>query len=420
MATARSVAIIGGGIGGLAIANSLMRIGMSVSLYERSPYFIPIAGAGFSLQPNGQISLAYIGFQEQAEKIIHPFLKWQLINDNGKVLSTSNRLGEYGKRFGYFLGGALRADLVDILKKPLEKTNTIHYSHKMININQDVDGVIISFENEKQQKPIRVDMVIGADGINSTVTQLVFSPTAPSMYSKESIFYGIINNIDQQTSINPSVTQKNTLTQYFGRGEFISYRVGNQGQFMWAATYPSDVLPQTNNDIEWAAMNNQRELNRLLSRFPQSHPVHQCAAATDKQRLLHFGLYYCQHRSGSWHRDRVCLLGDSCHATLPYVGQGANMAIEDGIALALCLEKHNFQMELAFQKYYKRRFNRTKRVADMARYMGLFFHAENPIVHSIRQRLIPWLMNSNMMIKIAEKELYENCPVPIEHKRNVK
>jgi len=121
MATARSVAIIGGGIGGLAVANSLMRIGMSVSLYERSPYFIPIAGAGFGLQPNGQISLAYIDFQDQAEQIIHPFLKWQLINDNGKVLSTSNRLGEYGKRFGYFLGGALRADLVDILKNLWKK-----------------------------------------------------------------------------------------------------------------------------------------------------------------------------------------------------------------------------------------------------------------------------------------------------------
>ncbi len=51
--------------------------------------------------------------------------------------------------------------------------------------------------------------------------------------------------------------------------------------------------------------------------------------------------------------------------------------------------------------------------------MGLFYHSENAIIHSIRQRLIPWLMNSNMMIKMAEKELYENCPVPIENKKTV-
>jgi len=75
-AIARSVAIIGGGIGGLAVANSLKRLGLSVSLYERSPYFIATAGAGFGLQPNGQMSLAYIGFKDQAEKILHPFYRW--------------------------------------------------------------------------------------------------------------------------------------------------------------------------------------------------------------------------------------------------------------------------------------------------------------------------------------------------------
>ena len=417
MAIARSVAIIGGGIGGLTVANSLARLGLSVSLYERSPYFIPTAGAGLGLQPNGQISLAYIDFKDKTDKILHPFHKWQIINDNGEVLSTSNRLGEYKDRFGYYLGSVLRADLVDLLKEPIEKTGQLHYSHNVKNIEQDSDGVTISFENEKEQKPVRVDMVIGADGIHSTVVKQVFPQTSSPIHSKENIFYGVIDNIDEKTSINPSVTAKNTLTQYFGRGEFLTYRMGNKGKFMWAATYPSHAPPPSSGDIEWTETNNQLELNRFLTRFPQSHPVHQCAAATDQNRLLHFGLFYRPHRKDSWHRGRICLLGDSCHATLPYVGQGANMAIEDAISLALCLEKHQFNMEPAFQAYYKQRFNRTKRVVDMSRNMGLFFHSENPIIHKIRQRLIPWLMNSDMMIKLAEKELYENCPVPIEHKK---
>jgi salicylate hydroxylase len=416
MATARSVAIIGGGIGGLSVAHTLMRAGMTVSLYERSPYYIPTAGAGFSLQPNGQMCLSYIGFKKEVEKIIHPFYKWQMINDNGQVVNTSDRLGEYGKRFGYFLGGAVRAELVDILKEPIEKQNSLYYSHNVINIEQDSDGVTISFENE--QKPVRVDMVIGADGIYSTVARQIFSQTAPAVHSKENIFYGIIDNIDEQTSIKSPITAKNTFTQQFSCEGFTTYRVGNKGQFMWAATYPSDTPPATSGDMEWAKMNNQRELNRILKRFNSSHPVHQCAEATDKQRLLHFGLYYRQHRNDGWHRNRVCLLGDSCHATLPYAGQGANMAIEDAITLTLCLEKHNFQMKPAFEEYYKKRFHRTKLVVDMARYMGLFFHSENTIIHSIRQRLMPWLMNSNWMIKMATKELYENCPVPMD-KRTV-
>jgi salicylate hydroxylase/6-hydroxynicotinate 3-monooxygenase len=233
MAIARSVAIVGGGIGGLTAANSLKRLGLSVSLYERSPYFIPTAGAGFVLQPNRQISLAYIGFKDQAKKLPHPIFKWQMINDNGEVLSTSDRLGEYEKLFGYFLGGTIRAELVDILKEPIEKTGILHYSHNMIDIKQDTDGVTISFENKKS---IHVDMVIGADGIHSTVVKKIFSQTDPPIYSKENIFYGVIDNIDQQTTINPSITAKNTLTQYFNRGKFVAYRVGNQGQFIWAAT----------------------------------------------------------------------------------------------------------------------------------------------------------------------------------------
>ncbi|CAF1184387.1 unnamed protein product [Adineta steineri] len=417
MAIARSVAIIGGGVGGLAIANCLLRTGISVSLYERSPYFIPTVGAGFGSQPNGQMCLTYMGFKDQTEKLLHPFYKWQLINDKGEVLSTTNRLSEYGERFGFYVGGAVRAELVDILKEPLEKNHILHYSHKVIDIKQDTDGVEISFENASEQKSVRVDMIIGADGVHSTVAKQIFSQTVPPTYAKENIFYGIIHNIDQQTSLNPSIIQKHTLTQCFDKGEFICFRIGNQGQFMWAVMYKSDVPPPSNNDSEWMKINNQRELNRFLALFPQTHPVHQCAAVTDKRRLLHFGLFYRQHRNDHWHRNRVCLLGDSCHATLPYVGQGANMAIEDAIVLTSCLEKHNFQMESAFQEYFQTRFKRTKHVVDMSRYMGLFFHSQNSIVHAIRQRLAPKLMDSNMMIKIAKKELYDNCPVPAEYKK---
>ncbi|CAF4545988.1 unnamed protein product [Rotaria sp. Silwood2] len=274
MATARSVAIIGGGIGGLTVANALKQMGMSVSFYERAPYFIPTVAATYGLQPYGQISAA------------------------------TDKPADYGKRFGYFIGGALRSELVDTLKEPLEKN-------------------------------VRVDMVIGADGIRSTVVKQIFTQTASAIHSKENIFYGIIDNIDQQTSINPTKTAKNTLTQCFNHREFLSYRVDNTGQLMWAATYPSVTPPSVSDDAEWTETNSQRDLNQLLTRFPQSHPVHQCAAGTDKQRLFHFGLYYRQYRSDGWHRNRICLLGDSCHATLSYVGQGANMAIEDATSLAM-------------------------------------------------------------------------------------
>ncbi|CAF4379882.1 unnamed protein product, partial [Rotaria sordida] len=142
-------------------------------------------------------------FKDQIEKIVNPFHKLQVINGNCEVVAKTDELREFGKRFGYFMGGALRGELVDILKEPLEKSGIIYYSHNMTNIKQDKDGVTISFDNEKQQKTVRVDMVIGADGIRSTVVKQIFPQTAPPIYIKKNIFYGMIDNIDEQTSINP-------------------------------------------------------------------------------------------------------------------------------------------------------------------------------------------------------------------------
>ncbi|CAF3319671.1 unnamed protein product [Rotaria socialis] len=367
MATTRSVAIIGGGIGGLTVVNGLMHAGLSVSLNERSPFFIPTAGAGFGLQPNGQAVLAHIGFKEKVQQITHPYLVRQIINDNGDVIASSNRIADYGKRFGFFLGGILRAELVDILKEPIEQAGNLHNNHNVANIKQDADGVMISLENNQQKKSVRVDMLIGADGIHSTVVNQIFPQSPPPIYTKENIFYGVIDNIDQQTSINPTVTAKNTLTHY-----------------------------------------------SQLKRFPKSHPVHECAAATDKKRLLHFGLYYRQHRRDGWHRGRICLLGDSCHATLPYVGQGANMAIEDAVSLATCLEKHHFLIEPASQEYYKQRYDRTRRVVNSARYLGLLLHSQNPVISFIAKRLGPVIIQSNVLMTMIENEFYNKCPISMK------
>jgi salicylate hydroxylase len=85
---------------------------------------------------------------------------------------------------------------------------------------------------------------------------------------------------------------------------------------------------------------------------------------TKDEDVLHFGLYYRHHKK-SWSNDRVVLLGDACHATLPYVGQGANQAIEDAVYLAACLDKQN-DYNAAYEDFYRKRFPRTKRVVQMA------------------------------------------------------
>ncbi|CAM4828398.1 unnamed protein product [Rotaria magnacalcarata] len=201
---------------------------------------------------------------------------------------------------------------------------------------------------------------------------------------------------------------------YIDRGDFITCQIGNKGEMMWVATYHPDAPPPASGDVEWIEVNTKRELQSQLKRFPKSHPVHECAAANNKKRLLHFGLYYRQHRRDGWHRGRICLLGDSCHATLPYVGQGANMAIEDAVSLATCLEKHHFLMEPAFQEYYKQRYDRTRRVVNSARYLGLLLHSQNPVISFIAKRLGPVMIQSNVLMTMTENEFYNKCPISMK------
>jgi 2-polyprenyl-6-methoxyphenol hydroxylase-like FAD-dependent oxidoreductase len=139
----------------------------------------------------------------------------------------------------------------------------------------------------------------------------------------------------------------------------------HKGEIMWVATHSSGAPSSTCGDVEWTQMNNKHQLQNILKRCPKLHPIHECVAATDPQRLLDFGLYYRQHRSDGGHRGRICLMGDSCHATIPFVGQETNIAIEGVVSLAAYIEKkNNFRMEPAFQQYCEQRFKQTKRAVN--------------------------------------------------------
>jgi 2-polyprenyl-6-methoxyphenol hydroxylase-like FAD-dependent oxidoreductase len=130
---------------------------------------------------------------------------------------------------------------------------------------------------------------------------------------------------------------------------------------------------------------------------------------TKDEDLLHFGLYYRHHKK-AWSNDQVVLLGDACHATLPYVGQGANQAIEDAIYLADCLDKQN-DYNAAYEDYYKRRFPRTKRVVQMAGIMHKLYHSESWILQGILEYLLKSVIKGGAILKQIENEIIKECPV---------
>lgn len=314
----KRIGIVGAGIGGLTVANALIQKGFIVKVFEQAAKFVPTAGAGFGFSPNGQICLASLGLGPQTQSILHPYDKMVRLDSNGKIKQESFVSRQLREKIGFSVGGCIRADLVDVLLTPLKDQNVVHYSHKLTNISQDSNRVVLDFEGRPREE---FDLVIGADGIHSRVAKVLDIDHSPPIYSGANIFYGILGDLNKLQ--NPVLQEPNCIVQSVGSGgEFICFRCGGPSSTIgvWAATYHSSSAPPKRDD--WDPAETNKELQALLPSFESTHPIHELAA-NSADRLLHFGLFYRNHKK-QWSKGRVCLLGDSCHATLPFVGQGAN------------------------------------------------------------------------------------------------
>lgn len=209
----------------------------------------------------------------------------------------------------------------------------------------------------------------------------------------------------------PLVADPHLMVQGFPEGEFLHYSIGDRW-LVWAATYKSPHPPNTG-DVEWIQNRDQQALHRILSKLPTCHPLHLMAKHTIPSRLMHFGLYY-RSCDPIWVNRRVVLLGDSAHATLPYVGQGANMAIEDAWILSQSLVNHGMQYQPAFKEYNDLRYPRTSRLVTSARYMGRFLHTQNPLLGYLRNKILPAVLFSKPVMNMIFKEFYRFIKIESE------
>ncbi|KAF0701235.1 Aste57867_8272 [Aphanomyces stellatus] len=399
MSTQRAI-IVGGGLGGLAAARAFQRKGIHVKLFEKAAAFLPTTGAGFGFSPNGQICVESLGLKDALTPILHPFRHHRVTAANNELLYDGDNLDQLAVESGYHIAGTLRADLVSLLANSLEK-DTIHYKSNVTAIHQDETSVQVTLANGET---IKGDFLVGADGINSVVARTVVDtmPDAP-VYCGENIFYGILDTI-------PAFGQPEQLVQHLEAGEYIQYPVGPT-KFVWAHVYKGEAPPDKS---EWTGGSSpEASLRAFLSTLAPSHPLHAAAAITHPNQLLHFGMYYRKPKP-SWHKGRVVLLGDACHATLPYIGQGANQAMEDAIVLADAIAKHGTKdVTAAFDVYFQKRFDRTKRIVDMAWYIGKFTHVDGWVGSFLRNAILKYSLTNGAMLKAALAEIVDHCPIPL-------
>jgi len=340
-----SIAIVGAGMGGLAVAATLRQVGVDVQVYEQASRFARI-GAGIQMMPNSMKVLRGIGIEERLRKTAFaPYSHLNRVWDTGEVV---RELPMPESLFGAPYLCMHRGDLHDALASVVPKEN-IHLSKKLTGLNQKNGGVTLSFADGTKAQ---ADAVIGADGVHSLVRDILLGPDKP--VHKGRIAYRAAFSAEhlKGKDIGPS------RTKWWGvdRHIVIYYTTAQRSElyFVTSVPEPADwVTPES-----WSAKGDVHELRAAYEGFHQDvRDVLNACPDCHKWAILE------RDPLPRWSDGRVVLLGDACHPMTPYMAQGAATSIEDAAILARCIDATGGDdIEGAFRIYEAHRKPRTSRI----------------------------------------------------------
>jgi salicylate hydroxylase len=309
------VAIVGGGIGGVAAANALLRRGMEVCLYEQAPALTEV-GAGVAIQPNGARMLRRLGLGEELGRFGARWVDPQFRRPDG-TYAAAMWPPELASKIEFY--GMHRADLLAMFVDRLP-AGAVHTGHRCIGFEQDDEQATLTFANGARAT---ADVVIAADGIHSTLQQFVVAPSPP-LFSGSVACRGLVSAASVAW---PTGAMRNWL----GAGKHFLVFPVRAGELI---NYVGFVSTDERTKESWSAPGDPAALAR---EFAGWDPLVEAIIAQVKT-TFRWGLYD-REPLATWTRGRLTLLGDAAHPMLPHAGQGANQAIEDGVALATVLSR---------------------------------------------------------------------------------
>jgi salicylate hydroxylase len=348
-------AIVGGGIGGIAAACSLRQRGVDVAVFEQAKALGEI-GAGVLVLPNGLRQLERMGLRAALAAVGARIGDGsQYYRADGTVVGpivTTDSLGWNG------LYGMHRADLLNALASNLPP-QSIRFRHRCVGIVQTPSSARLQFAHGDG---FEADIIIAADGIHSTLQKYVVAPTPPE-YSGVRAYRGLISR-----ETMPGWPEAAHMV-WMGDGKhFIAYPVRGGRLLNYVGFVPTE-----NETIEsWSASGDVEE---LAASFDGWDP--RIARLLETVETCFWWGLYDRRPLASWRNGRLVLLGDAAHAMLPHLGQGANQAIEDGVALAVFLEGRDAdEVPDILPQYEKFRRARTDAIQAEARKAGLRYDSK--------------------------------------------
>ncbi|WP_416968761.1 FAD-dependent oxidoreductase [Streptomyces sp. 4F14] len=314
------VLVVGGGIAGAASALALDRAGLDVEVYEAYADAAQDIGAFLTLASNGMRALREIGATEAVTAIGFPLRAIRLLEATGAQAAhapmgeaTDPTLSFRCLRRGEF-AAALRQEAV-------RRGIPVRYGARLTRVEQQRGAVTAHFADGTTATG---DLLLGADGLNSTVRGEV-APGAEPAYAGQSVFYGLT------TAVEPAA-ETDCFTMVRGSAAAFGFACSPDGETYWFARVGGD--PLTARAIAEGTPSGWRDLLVPLLRKDDT-PAAALVEATAEHLMvtnateLPVGM--------AWRSGRALVLGDAAHAASPATGQGASMALEDAVVLAKCL-----------------------------------------------------------------------------------
>lgn len=400
--TSIHVAIIGGGITGIAFALGLQERRVGFTLYERNPAFTE-TGAGIGFSPNA----------ERALKIINP----ELDRVHKQLTPRTNQEEYFCWVDGYrtnevaartYIGvdafkGGRRSDFVDEWSKLIPKNNVQFNKELNFLVYKDDGKVSLQFKDGSVEE---ADVVIGCDGIHSRVRRLILGETNPASYATYTNKYcfralapmekahAVLGT--ERTTGDGKVSNRFMLTG--PNAHLHTYPVA-QGQFLNILFVLSDPNPWHTEDGKHTTSGSKGEALRAVKDW---HPQARAIAEMLPDELQKWALFDMYENPAPYYfRDSVAIAGDAAHASGPHLGSGAGFGVEDALVLATALEAVNTRLGVQGQKaraelchtalaaYNNVRYDRTQWLVGATRETCRLFHWQDENVGSDFGKFLP-------------------------------
>jgi 2-polyprenyl-6-methoxyphenol hydroxylase-like FAD-dependent oxidoreductase len=347
MTAVQSVGIVGTGFAGAAAAILLAEGGVEVELFDAQPG-VGFLGSGITIQGNAIRTLDRLGVWEEVQRHAYPFeeLGLRAPDAAGSVIAVIPDAKTGGPDYPATVG-AYRPDVARILIDRAEALGArFHWGAKVEDLRQDDSGVELVWADESGLRRGRFDVVIGADGLHSTVRALLGIDVQPKR-----------NGMGIWRAFVPRPTEVTRTDLYYGGPCYIAG---------YCPTSDDRIYAYLVEDAQDRTTLTPEEQVATMKRLAEAYhgPWDEIRESLGADAAVNY-TWFTQHLiDGPWNRGRVVLVGDAAHSCPPTIAQGAAMGLEDALVLAELLLEADAVDDALWERFTARRLHRAKAVVE--------------------------------------------------------